>query len=47
MDQSITSYVRKTYNLTIGERTAEAIKMEIGSASSSAKKKKWIFVDVI
>ena len=32
MDQSITSYVRKTYNLTIGERTAEAIKIEIGSA---------------
>ncbi|PZX07087.1 rod shape-determining protein MreB [Psychrobacillus insolitus] len=32
MNQSITSYVRKTYNLTIGERTAEAIKIEIGSA---------------
>ncbi|MEI4769415.1 rod shape-determining protein [Psychrobacillus sp. FJAT-51614] len=32
MDQAITSYVRKTYNLTIGERTAEAIKIEIGSA---------------
>jgi len=32
MDQAITSYVRKTYNLTIGERTAESIKMEIGSA---------------
>ncbi|WP_313891720.1 rod shape-determining protein [Psychrobacillus sp.] len=32
MDQAITSYVRKTYNLTIGERTAEAIKVEIGSA---------------
>ena len=32
MDHAITSYIRKTYNLTIGERTAEAIKMEIGSA---------------
>lgn len=32
MDAAITSYIRKTYNLTIGERTAEAIKMEIGSA---------------
>ena len=32
MDSAITSYIRKTYNLTIGERTAEAIKMEIGSA---------------
>ncbi|RHW38682.1 rod shape-determining protein [Lysinibacillus yapensis] len=32
MDQSITSYIRKTYNLTIGERTAEKVKMEIGTA---------------
>ena len=32
MDGAIISYIRKTYNLTIGERTAEAIKIEIGSA---------------
>ncbi|MEI5905673.1 rod shape-determining protein [Bacillus spongiae] len=32
MDDAITNYIRKTYNLMIGERTAEAIKMEIGSA---------------
>ncbi|WP_438311178.1 rod shape-determining protein [Sporosarcina sp. FA9] len=32
MDASITTYIRKTYNLTIGERTAEAVKIEIGSA---------------
>ena len=32
MDESIIQYIRKTYNLLIGERTAEAIKMEIGSA---------------
>ncbi|MDW0109636.1 rod shape-determining protein [Sporosarcina aquimarina] len=32
MDAAIISYIRKTYNLTIGERTAEAIKIEIGSA---------------
>lgn len=31
-DQRITEYIRKTYNLMIGERTAEEIKMEIGSA---------------
>jgi len=30
MDQSIISYIRKKYNLIIGERTAESIKMEIG-----------------
>ncbi|WP_186668840.1 rod shape-determining protein [Sporosarcina sp. BP05] len=31
MDQSIISYIRKKYNLIIGERTAESIKMEIGA----------------
>ena len=32
MDEAIINYIRKTYNLMIGERTSEAIKMEIGSA---------------
>ncbi|WP_186576266.1 rod shape-determining protein [Aquibacillus kalidii] len=32
MDESITQYVRKKYNLMIGERSAESIKMDIGSA---------------
>ncbi len=32
LDQSITSYIKKEFNLMIGERTAEQIKMEIGSA---------------
>lgn len=32
MDESIVSYIRKTYNLLIGDRTAETVKMEIGSA---------------
>jgi rod shape-determining protein MreB len=32
LDQSIISYIKKEYNLAIGERTAEAIKMELGSA---------------
>ncbi|HLD28138.1 MAG TPA: rod shape-determining protein, partial [Patescibacteria group bacterium] len=31
-DTSITEYVRKKYNLAIGERTAEEIKINIGSA---------------
>lgn len=34
MDESIISYIRKNYNLMIGERTSEAIKMEIGSAGN-------------
>jgi rod shape-determining protein MreB len=32
-DKSIVDYVNKVYSLQIGERTAEEIKMEIGSAS--------------
>ncbi len=32
MDQAIVEYLKKTYNLMIGERTAEEIKMKIGSA---------------
>ncbi|MCM3715096.1 rod shape-determining protein [Halalkalibacter oceani] len=34
MDDAIISYVKKTYNLMIGERTAEALKLEIGSAGA-------------
>ncbi|WP_409270803.1 rod shape-determining protein [Neobacillus sp. SCS-31] len=32
MDEAIIQYIRKTYNLMIGDRTAESIKVEIGSA---------------
>ena len=34
-DQAIIAYVKKEYNLMIGERTAEQIKVEIGSAHRS------------
>ncbi|WP_159881155.1 rod shape-determining protein [Paenibacillus puerhi] len=32
MDDAITQYIKRTYNLMIGERTSEQIKLEIGSA---------------
>ena len=32
MDEAITSYVRRNFNLLIGEGTAERVKLEIGSA---------------
>jgi len=32
MDEAIMNYLKRKYNLLIGERTAEAIKIEIGSA---------------
>jgi len=35
LDQSIISYIKREYNLAIGERTAEAVKMELGSAYPS------------
>ncbi|ASV68834.1 rod shape-determining protein [Cytobacillus sp. FSL W7-1323] len=35
MDDAVINYIRKTYNLMIGDRTAEMIKLEIGSASEA------------
>jgi rod shape-determining protein MreB and related proteins len=32
MDEAVTAYLKRRYNLLVGERTAEQIKMEIGSA---------------
>jgi len=37
MDEAITQYIKKMYNLLIGERTAEQMKLEIGSAKVSEK----------
>jgi rod shape-determining protein MreB len=33
MDEAIIKYMKATYNLTVGEQTAERIKIEIGSAA--------------
>ena len=38
LDDSIIYYVRKNYNLLIGERTAEQLKMDVASASVEAAK---------
>ena len=40
MDEAIVNYVKRKYNLLIGERTAEEIKIQIGVAHSSAPNKK-------
>lgn len=37
MDESIVYYIKKEYNLMIGERTAEEIKISIGSAADGQK----------
>ena len=37
MDEAIISYVRRNYNLMIGEGTAERVKIEIGTAAPPAK----------
>ena len=39
MDDAIISYIKRNYNLLIGERTAESIKMEIGSAYQVGERK--------
>jgi rod shape-determining protein MreB and related proteins len=40
MDEAIIQYVKKKYNLMIGERTSEMLKMEIGSALPSQENEK-------
>ena len=40
MDESIIQYIKNTYNLMIGERTAEEVKMSIGSAFPGSGKDK-------
>jgi rod shape-determining protein MreB len=37
MDEAIVQYIKRTYNLMIGERTAEEIKITIGSAVPPAE----------
>ena len=32
MDEAIINYLKKTYNLMVGERTSEEIKIKIGSS---------------
>nr|WP_178137415.1 rod shape-determining protein [Tepidibacter thalassicus] len=40
LDESIVNYVKKEYNLMIGERTAEEVKIKIGSAFKEEKEEK-------
>ncbi len=40
LDESIVNYIKKEYSLMIGERTAEDIKITIGSANVNAKETK-------
>ncbi len=37
MDEAIINYVKRKYNMLVGERTAEQIKITIGTASATAK----------
>ncbi len=37
MDEAIVNYIKKTYSLLVGDRTAEQIKIEIGSATQIDK----------
>jgi rod shape-determining protein MreB len=37
MDEAIVNYVKRKYNMLIGERSAESLKLSIGTASAHAK----------
>ena len=36
MDEAVANYVKRKYNMLIGDRTAERIKMEVGNATNAA-----------
>src|SRR5258708_11435665 len=42
MDEDIINYMRTRYGMLIGERTAENVKLEVGSASPLAKEKETV-----
>jgi rod shape-determining protein MreB and related proteins len=39
MDQAVISYIKKKYNMIIGERTAEQVKIQLGSAVPTSEEK--------
>ena len=41
LDEAIVQYMKRAYNLMVGERTAEEIKIKIGSAYPTRKKRAW------
>ncbi len=41
MDESIVQYIKKNYNLLIGERTAEEVKINVGSALAPTTEEKY------
>lgn len=46
IDEAITSYIKRKFNLMIGETTAEQIKIEIGNAVPEEKDKKYKTMEV-
>ncbi|MCW2277140.1 rod shape-determining protein MreB [Heliophilum fasciatum] len=46
MDEAITQYIKRQYNLAIGERTAEEIKIQIGSAYLERREDQYAKFDV-
>jgi rod shape-determining protein MreB and related proteins len=46
IDEAITSYIKRKFNLMIGETTAEAIKIEIGNAVPDEDKKNYKTMEV-
>ena len=41
LDEAIIQYMKRAYNLMIGERTAEDIKIKIGRRIRSRRRRRW------
>ena len=46
MDEAIINYLKRTYNLMVGEQTAERIKIELGSAAEGEETSEEASIDV-
>ena len=46
LDEAVVNYVKRAYNLLIGERTAEEVKVTIGSAFDLEEEKAWRYADL-
>ena len=47
MDSAVAEYVKRKYNLLIGERTAEEIRFSLAAHSRSVNRFRWKFEDEI
>jgi rod shape-determining protein MreB len=47
MNQDVIDYLRNEYKILVGEKTAEEIKISVGSVTQNQKDLRLLFVDAI